>query len=285
MASSRNHTISFLSDYGTKDEFVGVVKSVIHSLAPESKVIDISHEIKAHDIRAGGLALARAAQYLDLGVVLAVVDPGVGGARKGVAIEVNGGDYVFVGPDNGLLPPAVAMLGESTRAVELNNLQFHLPALSSTFAGRDIFAPVAAHLTLGIPLDELGNLIPVHSLQPGLLPVGGVNAEVASAEVLWEDRFGNLQLNLSPEDIQSFGETYMLRFGETSRRVTKVETFESIPSSEIGIIVDSCGLLSISMYGRSAAEELRLHEGQQIELRPLEEEHKNVTPVTLRRER
>jgi len=285
MASSRNHTISFLSDYGTKDEFVGVVKSVIHSLAPESNVIDISHEIKAHDIRAGGLALARAAQYLDLGVVLAVVDPGVGGTRKGVAIEVNGGDYVFVGPDNGLLPPAVAMLGESTRAVELNNLQFHLPALSSTFAGRDIFAPVAAHLTLGIPLDELGNLIPVHSLQPGLLPVGGVNAEVASAEVLWEDRFGNLQLNLSPEDIQSFGETYMLRFGETSRRVTKVETFESIPSSEIGIIVDSCGLLSISMYGRSAAEELRLHEGQQIELRPLEEEHKNVTPVTLRRER
>ena len=153
MESTRNPTISFLSDFGTKDEFVGVVKSVIHSLAPNSKLIDITHEIKAHDIRSGGLTLARSAQYLDRGIILAIVDPGVGGSRKEVAIEVNGGDYVFVGPDNGLLPPAVAMLGESTRAVELTNSKFHLPSLSSRFGGRDIFAPVAAHLTLGIPLD------------------------------------------------------------------------------------------------------------------------------------
>ena len=249
MESTRNPTISFLSDFGTKDEFVGVVKSVIHSLAPNSKLIDITHEIKAHDIRSGGLTLARSAQYLDKGIVLAVVDPGVGGSRKEVAIEVNGGDYVLVGPDNGLLPPAVAMLGESTRAVELTNPKFHLPSLSATFAGRDIFAPVAAHLTLGIPLDELGDLIPVHSLQPGILPVGGVNGEIVSAEVLWEDRFGNLQLNLSPEDIREIGETFMLRFGEVSRRVTTAKTFEAIPSSEVGLIVDSCGLLSISMYG------------------------------------
>ena len=171
MESTRNPTISFLSDFGTKDEFVGVVKSVIHSLAPNSKLIDITHEIKAHDIRSGGLTLARSAQYLDRGIILAIVDPGVGGSRKEVAIEVNGGDYVLVGPDNCFLPPAVAMLGESTRAVELTNPKFHLPSLSATFAGRDIFAPVAAHLTLGIPLDELGDLIPVHSLQPGILPV------------------------------------------------------------------------------------------------------------------
>ena len=99
MESTRNPTISFLSDFGTKDEFVGVVKSVIHSLAPNSKLIDITHEIKAHDIRSGGLTLARSAQYLDRGIILAIVDPGVGGSRKEVAIEVNGGDYVFVGPD------------------------------------------------------------------------------------------------------------------------------------------------------------------------------------------
>ncbi len=285
MASRRNPTISFLSDYGIKDEFVGVVKSVIHSLAPDSKVIDISHNIKAHDIRAGGLTLARSAQYLDKGIVLAVVDPGVGGSRKGVAVEVNGGDYVFVGPDNGLLPPAIAMLGESTRAVELNNSDFHLPALSSTFAGRDIFAPVAAHLTLGVSLDELGSPVPVYSLQPGILPVGGVNGEVASGEVLWQDRFGNLQLNLSPEDIQDLGETFMLRSGETSRRVVKVETFEAIPSSEIGLITDSSGLVSIAMFGRSAAEELSLFEGQQVELTPVEDERRNAIPVTLRKER
>ncbi|MEC7923982.1 MAG: SAM-dependent chlorinase/fluorinase [Actinomycetota bacterium] len=285
MNSLRYRTISFLSDYGTKDEFVGVVKSVVHSLSPESKVIDISHEVKAHDIRSGGLTLARAAQYLDQGVVLAVVDPGVGGSRKGVAIEVNGGEYVFVGPDNGLLAPAVAMLGESSRAIELNNSEFHLPSLSPTFAGRDIFAPVAAHLCLGVPFDELGSLISVHSLQPGLLPIGGLNGDVATAEVLWEDRFGNLQLNLSPEDMQELGENLMLRFGETSRRVMKVKTFEEIPNSEIGLIVDSSGLLSISMNGRSASEELQLYEGQQVELTPVKDDRSNSSPVILRKQR
>ncbi len=285
MNSSRYRTISFLSDYGTKDEFVGVVKSVIHSLAPESKVIDISHDVKAHDIRAGGLTLARSAQYLDLGVVLAVVDPGVGGSRKGVALEVNGGEYVFVGPDNGLLAPAVAMLGESSCAVELNNPEFHLPSLSPTFAGRDIFAPVAAHLCRGVPLDELGSPIPVHSLQPGLLPVGGVNGEIATAEILWADRFGNLQLNLSPQDIQGLGDNLSLRFGETVRRVMRVKTFEEIPNSEIGLIVDSSGLLSLSMYSRSASEELQLYEGQQIELSPVSDEIPNSSPVILRKQR
>ena len=285
MDNLRYRTISFLSDYGTKDEFVGVVKSVIRTLSPDSTVIDISHEVKVHDIRAGGLTLARSAQYLDPGVVLAVVDPGVGGSRKGIAIEVNGGDYIFVGPDNGLLAPALAMLGESSRAVELNNPEFHLPSLSSTFAGRDIFAPVSAHLCQGVPFEEFGSPIPVHALQPGLLPVGGVDGGVATAEILWEDRFGNLQLNLSSEDISSLGETFSLRFGETVRRIQRVRTFEEIPNSEIGLIVDSSGLLSLSMYGRSASEELQLYEGQQIELTPITNEISNSIPVTLRKQR
>ena len=109
-------TISFLSDYGTVDEFVGVVHSVIHQLAPGTTVIDVSHHVPAHDVRAGGLTLARAAQYLAPGVVLAVVDPGVGTARRAVAIEVGDGGAVFIGPDNGLLAPAVAMVGGATRA-------------------------------------------------------------------------------------------------------------------------------------------------------------------------
>jgi hypothetical protein len=283
MGSSRFHTISFLSDYGTKDESVGVVKSVVRALSPETKIIDITHGVKAHDVRSGGLALARSAQYLDPGVVLAVVDPGVGGSRIGVAVEVNDGDYVFVGPDNGLLAPAIAMLGEPSRAFELDNPEYHLPSLSPTFAGRDIFGPIAAHLCRGVPLETLGNKISVASLQPGLLPVGGREGEMATAEVLWQDHFGNLQLNLSPEDVDEFGDNLRLQFGETMRSVVRVHTFEDIPASEIGLIVDSYGLLALAVYGRSASEELQLFEGQQVKLSALTDETPNSSPVILRK--
>ena len=151
MKANNYSTVSFLSDYGNKDEFVGVVKSVIRSIANEVSIIDITHGIKPHDIRAGSLALARASQYLLPGIVLAVVDPGVGGERRAVAIEINNGEYVFVGPDNGLLALAIAMLGDVTAAIELDNPNFHIPTYSSTFDGRDIFAPVSAHLCAGVP--------------------------------------------------------------------------------------------------------------------------------------
>src|SRR5687767_2225192 len=121
-------TVSFLSDYGTADEFVGVVKSVIRDIAPHAVVIDLTHEIPPHDIRAGSLALARSIQYVAPGVVLAVVDPGVGTARRAVAVEVAEGAGVVVGPDNGLLASAVAMAGGAGRAVELTDALYHLPA-------------------------------------------------------------------------------------------------------------------------------------------------------------
>ncbi|MEZ5226948.1 MAG: SAM-dependent chlorinase/fluorinase [Acidimicrobiales bacterium] len=129
-------TISFLTDYGLKDEFVGVVKSVIRSITPEVAVIDITHDIEPHDVRAGGLALARSVQYLAPGVVLAVVDPGVGTDRKGIVIEVANGAAYLVGPDNGLLAPAVSIVGGATGAVVLDNPEYQLPPVGSTFDGR-----------------------------------------------------------------------------------------------------------------------------------------------------
>src|SRR5215207_4284317 len=122
----RFDTISFLTDYGTEDEFVGVVKSIVRDLAPHVQVIDLTHAITPYDVRAGSLALARAIPYVPSGVVLAVVDPGVGTARRAVAIEVAGGDGVLVGPDNGLLAPAVALTGGAERAVMLTNTDYHL---------------------------------------------------------------------------------------------------------------------------------------------------------------
>src|SRR5437868_6539817 len=161
-------TVTFLSDYGLADEFVGVVKSVIRSIAPEVTVIDLTHDIDPHDVRGGGLALARSAQYLVPGVVLAVVDPGVATTRRAIAVEVGDGQSVLVGPDNGLLAPAVAMVGGAGRAVVLNNNEYHLPAPGPTFAGRDVFAPVAAYLCTGVDLAELGELVDPISLMPGL---------------------------------------------------------------------------------------------------------------------
>jgi hypothetical protein len=137
----RFDTVSFLTDYGTRDEFVGVVKAVIRDLAPHVTVLDLTHEIPPFDVRAGALALARCIGYVPSGVVLAVVDPGVGTDRRAVAIEVAGGAGVLVGPDNGLLASAVAMAGGAERAVELTNPEYQLDSPGATFAGRDVFAP------------------------------------------------------------------------------------------------------------------------------------------------
>ena len=244
MKANNYSTVSFLSDYGNKDEFVGVVKSVIRSIANAVSIIDITHGIKPHDIRAGSLALARASQYLLPGIVLAVVDPGVGGERRAVAIEINNGEYVFVGPDNGLLALAIAMLGDVTAAIELDNPNFHIPTYSSTFDGRDIFAPVSAHLCAGVPIKELGTSIPELSLQPGLMPVSSIEGNFLVAEVLWQDHFGNLQLNISQEDIEDFNDNLVIHIGDKVRTVRKVNAFNQIQESEIGIISDSSGLLS-----------------------------------------
>ena len=165
-------TVWFLSDYGLDDEFVGVVKGVVKSIAPQVTVVDLTHQIPPYDIRAGSLALARSMQYLAPGVVLAVVDPGVGSARRAVAVEVGSDDVTafLVGPDNGLLAPAVAMVGGARRAVSLTNDDYHLAAPGPTFAGRDVMAPAAAHLCAGLELDLLGEPVDPLSLLPGHHP-------------------------------------------------------------------------------------------------------------------
>lgn len=260
----RYDTISFLSDYGLSDEFVGVVKSVIRSITPEVAVVDITHDIAPHDVRAGGLALARSAQYLVPGVVLAVVDPGVGSDRRAVAVEVGDGDSVLVGPDNGLLAAAVAMVGGASRAVELTAEQYQLHAPGPTFAGRDVFAPAAAHLCLGADLEDLGALVPVESLTPGMVPVSRVDGERIFAEVLWIDRFGNVQLNLDPAEIESLGNALRLTAGEVGRNVRRVGSYRDLESGELGVLVDSYGLVAVAVNRGSAAFELNCTEGDSV---------------------
>jgi S-adenosylmethionine hydrolase len=283
----RFSTVSFLSDYGHGDEFVGVVHSVIRSIAPDVRVIDITHEVAPHDVRAGGLALARSVPYLAPGIALAVVDPGVGTARRAVAIEVADGGAYLIGPDNGLLAPAVALIGGATGAAVLDNPTYQLggyglDGLGPTFDGRDVFAPAAAHLCLGIPLAELGTPVDPAQLLPGLLPVGERRADGSFAtEVLWVDRFGNAQLNLDPDDLAGWPEVVEVAGGRVTRNATRVRTFADIPTGGFGLLVDSYGLLALAVDRGSAAAELELSEGDELILRPIEGRASNVSPVVL----
>ena len=276
----RFDTITFLSDYGRTDEFVGVVHSVVRAITPEVAVVDLTHEIAPYDTRAAGLLLARSAQYLCPGVVLAVVDPGVGTQRRGVAVEVGDGASVLVGPDNGLLAPAVAMCGGATAAVELDNPEYHLAAPGPTFAGRDIFAPVAAHLCAGVPLTELGTPVDPATLLPGVLPVARLEEGDLVAEVLWVDRYGNAQLNVDPtelDDLAGEAEPVELAFGDTTRVAARADAYGSVPVGSVGLVVDSYGLVSVVVDRGSAAGELGLGPGIEVRLRPITDE--GGTPV------
>ena len=256
--TARYRTVSFLSDYGTDDEFVGVVKSVIRGIAPHATVVDLTHGIPPHDVRAGGLALARAIQYVDSGVILAIVDPGVGTERKAIAVEVAGGEGVFVGPDNGLLASAVSMTGGAERAVVLTNEAYHLPSPGPTFAGRDVFAPCAAHLAAGVPIDALGDAIDPATLLPGVLPINKREGDTIVCEVLWVDRYGNAQLNVDADELAELGDRVVVRTGDIVRSAVRADTYAAIPQGQLGLVVDSYGLVSICFDRRSAADELGL---------------------------
>lgn len=263
----RHGTISFLSDYGLVDEFVGVVHSVIRSLAPDVTVVDVTHGVARHDVRAASLALVRSVQYLAPGVVLGVVDPGVGTERRAVAVEVADGQAAFVGPDNGLLAPAVAMVGGATRAVELTNPDYRLPAPGPTFAGRDVFAPAAAHLCNGVDLGELGPDVDPVSLLPGILPLTREEEGRLVGEVLWVDGYGNVQLNVGPEEIEALGDRVTLRWGaEQVRTARRATTYGALKVGEVGLVIDSYGLVSVALDRRSAAEELRMRPGDAVTL-------------------
>jgi S-adenosyl-L-methionine hydrolase (adenosine-forming) len=273
----RYDTVSFLSDLGHDDELVGVIKAVIRDLAPHAHVLDLAHGIRPFDVRGGSLALARAVPYVPEGVILAVVDPGVGTSRRAVAIEVADGGGVLVGPDNGLLAAAVAVVGGAERAVLLTDPAFHLQSAGSTFAGRDVFAPVAAHLANGVDLAELGPSVDPGLLMPGLVPLPREEPDGVHAEVLWVDRFGNCQLNVTVEDLPAGADVLTVVLGDDRRTAHRVHAFGDLAAGQIGLIVDSQGLLALTFDRRSAARELRLDVGDAVILTPADTDSAVVT--------
>lgn len=257
--------ISFLSDFGHADEFVGVVRGVIRRIGTDVEVIDVTHGIARGNVRSGALALTRAIQYLPNGVVLAVVDPGVGGSRRAIAAETAWGH--FVGPDNGLLAPAVALVGGATRIVSLEAEEFRLPSEGDTFDGRDVFAPAAAVLATGeAALDDLGPEVPPASLTPLLLPLVEQTDASVTGEVWWVDHFGNAQTNVSPEDLEMIGlapgSTAKVRVGQVEHEVVWARTYGA--GDDPVIHVDSSGLIAIAVPGGRADEAIRVDEGTAV---------------------
>jgi S-adenosyl-L-methionine hydrolase (adenosine-forming) len=262
--------VSFLSDYGQADEFAGVCRAVMLGLAPGLTIVDVTHDIAPHDVRAGALALVRAVQYLPDGIVLAVVDPGVGTERRAIAVETDSG--YFLGPDNGLLAPAVAMIGGAGRAVSLTNEEYHLVSPGPTFAGRDIFSAAAGYLAAGVPLAALGEEIDPIGMTPGLVTLPTEEGGTIVGEVWWVDRFGNCQLNIDPAELQRLGVdvggSLELRFRDQARMARWVQTYADAKPSELVMLVDSYGLVSLALDRRSAAEELGLRGGSGITVVP-----------------
>jgi S-adenosylmethionine hydrolase len=257
--------ISFLSDFGHADEFVGVVHGVIQRIESGLDVIDVTHGVPRGDVRAGALALGRSIQYLPNGVVLAVVDPGVGGSRRAIAAETPWGH--FVGPDNGLLAPAVALVGGATRIVSLEAEEFRLPSQGATFDGRDVFAPAAAVLATGeASIGDLGPDVPPSSLTPLLLPLVDQTDTSVTGAIWWVDHFGNVQTNVSPEDLGmiglSPGMTLRVRVGAVDHELVWRRSYGD--GDDPVVHVDSSGLIAIAVPGGRADDALRVQGGTAV---------------------
>jgi hypothetical protein len=261
--------ISFLSDFGHSDEFVGVVHGVLAKLAPESRVIDVTHNTPRGDVRSGALHLTRAIQYLPEGVALVVVDPEVGSARKALALATGWG--FFVGPDNGVLSPAVAMVGGATEIVSIENPEAMIPSPGETFHGRDVFAPAAALLASGeAGLADLGPPVAPDQLRPLLLPLPNVEGSTVTGEAWWVDHFGNVQTNIGPDDLAAVGvlpgSVVTLTIGATLKSIPWVVAYSDVAEGEPMIHVDSAGLIALAVREGRADELLSLGNGVMLTL-------------------
>lgn len=247
--------ITFLTDYGTRDAFTGVCRAVINRLAPGAIVIDLTHQVTPGDIRQGALVLDAASTHTGPVVNLAVVDPGVGTSRRAVAVSA--GEQFFVGPDNGLLWPAIQRAGGADEAVEITGSPVRLQPTGHTFHGRDLFSPVAAAIASGIGLAELGEPFDPAGLVGLELPRASFADGVLSAHVLFADGFGNLTLDVSSELLERTG----FRPGTTTRvQIAGAPVFDSLfartfadaSPGEPVLFLDSTGRLALAINGDSA---------------------------------
>ncbi len=273
-------TIALLTDFGTTDMYVGVMKGVIRRICPDAALVDITHHIEPQNVRQAAFALMASHSYFPPGTVfLVVVDPGVGTTRRPIAVR--GGDNIFVGPDNGVLTYALA--GTTPLSiVELNNSAYHLPEVSDTFHGRDLFAPAAAYLAGGVKLEELGTAADSMFVLP--TPALLVSGKTISGEVTQIDRFGNVITSIGYLHWVNAGRLRLSpRFGDQHTPVplnaeeSRVElnstvqhgirhTYGDAPRGELLALVGSSGFLELAVNQGSAAARLGVEIGDRVEL-------------------
>jgi hypothetical protein len=258
--------IVFLTDYGLSDPFVGICHGVIARIAPDVRVIDLTHALPRQDVLRGAIELERAIPYLPTEpVFLAIVDPGVGSSRRPVAIAA--GDALLVGPDNGVLSLAWDALGGIDRAVEIASDEVVLSPVSRTFHGRDVFAPAAAHLANGMDLARLGPTVEAGGLRRLDVPGPMIAPGAVGARVTGIDGFGNVQLNATVSDLEAGQVTIVDRvIVANGRRLPCAGTFAELPEHEPGVIVDAQGFLSLVVNHGNAAAMLRLSAGDAVVL-------------------
>jgi S-adenosyl-L-methionine hydrolase (adenosine-forming) len=259
--------IAFLTDFGLQDDFVGTCHGVIKRIAPDVQIIDVTHGIEPHQVLQGALVLAATLPYMPVGVHLAVVDPGVGSARRPLALRDQEG-HVFVGPDNGLLIPAAEAGGGVVAVHELVNPEYALQPVSRTFHGRDLFAPAAAHIATGVSLDQLGPPLDPEVLVRLGLPEPEVDAARIGARALYVDRFGNVQLNVAGSHLAGAGaepgRRVRLELPHGTRMAVVARTFADVPTGDVVLYEDSYGNVAIAVSRGSAAAALGLGAGEPV---------------------
>ena len=258
--------VTFLSDFGLQDDFVGTCHGVIKRIAPDVEVIDVTHGIPAQSVMQGALVLANTVPYMPVGVHLAVVDPGVGSTRRALALRDEEG-RIYVGPDNGLLLPAAERSG-IREAHEIVNPAYALEPVSRTFHGRDIFAPAAAHLARGVEPGELGPPIDPAVLVRLERPEPELRATRIAATVLYVDSFGNMQLNLRREHLDDAGvqpgARVELELAGQRYYATAARTFSDARRGDLVLYEDSYRNVAVAMNGGNAAEMLAARAGQEL---------------------
>lgn len=255
--------ITLTTDFGTRDPFVGAMKGVILGIAPGARLVDLTHEVAPHDVVEGALALEAAVGFFPLGTIhLAVVDPGVGSARRPLVIHARG--QYFVGPDNGLFSFLLGVVGWT--AVCLEAPAYRLPRVSRTFHGRDVFAPAAAYLALGIPLGSFGPPVTDPVLIPW--PTARRQGDALVGEVVHADRFGNLVTSVRPTDLEALGPVEALVVEVEGKEVGGiVGCFADLPAGGAGALVGGSDRLEIAVREGSAAASTGARRGSRVSVR------------------
>jgi len=263
--------VSLLTDYGLEDDFVGVCHGVILGICPDARIVDVTHGIARHDVRHGAVVLRNAVPYLPVGVNVAVVDPQVGTQRRALAVRA-ADDRLYVGPDNGVLSLALATSGGAVQAVDVTRSALRLEPVSASFHGRDVFCPIAAHLAAGADLAEVGEPIDADEIEQLELPGPRTEGIDVRASVLLIDRFGNVGLDLSHEQLAGTG----LKLGSTVEVEARGErylasyaaTFADVSPGAVVVYEDSYRMLSIAINRGDAAATFQIAAGDEVRLRP-----------------